>query len=121
MKTPEKTLPAFAIVTASTRRGGIRITRVTVREIFDGLGAAMVEESTLRGSVTHFLPFSRLATKRAAIAPKLRAFLSRPVLTPAENPPRHEAGNDADGAGSASPYWYQREPEIPAENATVAA
>lgn len=91
---PEKKAPlAFAIVNDKTRRGGLRVCRVVVGEIFHGFDAAMVQETRFP-RIPHFLPFSRLAQRREDVASKLRDALSRAVRA-SEEPALTAAPGDA--------------------------
>lgn len=50
---------AFAILRDDSRRGGVRVAVVKVRETWEPMGGAAVQE--LRDAKPHVLPFSRLA------------------------------------------------------------
>lgn len=89
MRSTEKRPAAFAIVTDRTRRALVRVCRVEIETVWADFEAAMVEEKTVRGYVPHVLGFERLAQRRADIAKKLRALISRPAAPP-ENPPAHD-------------------------------
>ena len=101
----------FAIVTAPGRRMRCRVARVVVEEVFE-LGCAMVTERTVRGDVTHFLPFARLASKRKDIATKLRAYLvTLPATPPTCDEPREESEKVTQPEREPVALWYQREAE----------
>lgn len=110
MSGTEKRPRAFAIVTDRTRRALVRVARVEIETVWTDFEAAMVEEKTMRGWVPHVLGFDRLAQRRADIAKKLRALISRPAAPP-ENPPAHDmAGVGADRAGDiAKKRWDLRD------------
>lgn len=107
---PEKKQPlAFAIVNDTKRRGRVRVCRVLVGEIFHGLDAAMVEETRLP-RLSHVLPFSRLAQRRADVPAKLREAISRTVR--ASEKPALTASPGAAQTARARP-WYHRDLEEP--------
>ena len=108
-KTDKKPTTAFAIVNDTNRRGRVRVCRVHVGEIFHGLDAAIVEETRLP-RLSHVLPFSRLAQRRADVPAKLREAISRTVRASEE--PALTASPGAAQTARAR-LWYQRDLEEP--------
>lgn len=74
MKTAAEFPQTFAIVTDRSRPAGLRVARVFVVNVLDALDGAEVEEMAMR-RLTHYLPLTRMAKGRRAIAARLRALV----------------------------------------------